>query len=128
MKLADKVLSLLSDVQRLWSHLQSIFSGPGSEDIKRQLPEDYDRFLRTNDKFQQLIMHLLDVPNAITIATRPGILKDLRFIEDELQLCEKALSNYLDSKRVSFPRFYFIATCDLIDILSNGNDPAYIQR
>ena len=38
----DSVLTMWSDVQRTWSHLESIFIG--SEDIRAQLPEDSKRF------------------------------------------------------------------------------------
>jgi dynein heavy chain len=34
----------------------------------------------------------------------------------------------LDSKRRAFPRFYFVSVSDLLDILSNGNAPAKINR
>lgn len=40
-----------------------------------------------------------------------------------LSLCEKALADYLDIKRLAFPRFYFISSADLLDILSNGTNP-----
>lgn len=29
----------------------------------------------------------------------------------------------MDSKRRAFPRFYFVSPADLLDILSNGNNP-----
>ncbi len=39
---ADQVIQILLEVQRTWSHLESIFIG--SEDIRNQLPEDSKRF------------------------------------------------------------------------------------
>lgn len=44
-----------------------------------------------------------------------------------LSLCEKALAEYLDTKRLAFPRFYFISSADLLDILSNGTDPQLVR-
>lgn len=44
-----------------------------------------------------------------------------------LAVCEKALAEYLETKRLAFPRFYFISSADLLDILSNGNEPAEVR-
>lgn len=44
-----------------------------------------------------------------------------------LCLCEKALVEYLDTKRLAFPRFYFLSSSDLLDILSNGTAPQQVS-
>ena len=44
-----------------------------------------------------------------------------------LCLCEKALAEYLDTKRLAFPRFYFLSSSDLLDILSNGTAPQQVS-
>uniref|UniRef100_A0A669PYI5 Dynein axonemal heavy chain 9 n=1 Tax=Phasianus colchicus TaxID=9054 RepID=A0A669PYI5_PHACC len=95
----DSVISLWFEVQRTWCHLESIFIG--SEDIRMQLPD--------------------------------GIFFCLSWAVDSLcfsrlSLCEKALAEYLDRKRLAFPRFYFISSADLLDILSNGTNPQLVQR
>jgi dynein heavy chain len=33
----------------------------------------------------------------------------------------------MESKRRAFPRFYFVSTADLLDILSNGNNPHKVR-
>ena len=40
----------------------------------------------------------------------------------------QALADYMESKRRAFPRFYFVSTADLLDILSNGNNPVRIMQ
>ena len=47
---ADQVISILLEVQRTWSHLESIFIG--SEDIRNQLPEDSKRFDGIDNDFK----------------------------------------------------------------------------
>lgn len=44
-----------------------------------------------------------------------------------MTICEKALQEYMDSKRIAFPRFYFVSPADLLDILSNGNAPVKVM-
>lgn len=47
---ADSVISIWFEVQRTWSHLESIFIG--SEDIRQQLPEDSQRFDTIDTEFK----------------------------------------------------------------------------
>ncbi|KAM9287928.1 LOW QUALITY PROTEIN: dynein axonemal heavy chain 11 [Cariama cristata] len=37
-----------------------------------------------------------------------------------LSFCEKALAEYLETKCIAFPLFYFVSSADLLDILSKG--------
>ena len=68
------------------------------------------------------------IKNAIKFCTSAGLLKRLEQIQKDLKVCEKALNEFLDSKRRAFPRFYFVSVNDLLDILSNGNNPSKINR
>ena len=45
-----------------------------------------------------------------------------------LELCEKSLFDFMEAKRKAFPRFYFVSTKDLLDILSNGNRPDRVME
>lgn len=47
---ADQVITIWFEVQRTWSHLESIFIG--SEDIRKQLPEDSKRFDQIDTDFK----------------------------------------------------------------------------
>lgn len=38
------------------------------------------------------------------------------------------MQDYLETKRIAFPRFYFVAPADLLDILSKGSNPQAILR
>ena len=50
---ADQVIGIWMEVQRTWSHLESIFIG--SEDIRNQLPEDSKRFDGIDVDFKVLL-------------------------------------------------------------------------
>ena len=52
---------------------------------------------------------------------------NLTFFLERLTKCEKALAEYLETKRLAFPRFYFVSPADLLDILSKGNQPLEVR-
>ncbi|XP_028842651.1 dynein heavy chain 9, axonemal-like isoform X2 [Denticeps clupeoides] len=123
---ADSVISIWFEVQRTWSHLESIFIG--SEDIRSQLAEDSRRFEGIDTDFKELADNIHKTPNIVEATNKPGLFHKLEDIQGRLALCEKALVEYLDTKRLAFPRFYFISSADLLDILSNGTEPQQVQR
>ncbi|XP_020923545.1 dynein heavy chain 9, axonemal isoform X4 [Sus scrofa] len=123
---ADAVISIWFDVQRTWSHLESIFIG--SEDIRAQLPQDSARFEGIDIDFKQIAYDAQKTPNVVEATNKSGLYEKLEDIQSRLYLCEKALAEYLDTKRLAFPRFYFLSSSDLLDILSNGTAPQQVQR
>ncbi|NWV12184.1 DYH9 protein, partial [Ptilonorhynchus violaceus] len=123
---SDSVISLWFEVQRTWSHLESIFIG--SEDIRAQLPQDSKRFEGIDVDFKELAYEVQKTPNVVEATNKPGLSQQLEDIQSRLSLCEKALAEYLDMKRLAFPRFYFISSADLLDILSNGTNPHLVQH
>ncbi|XP_040542548.1 dynein axonemal heavy chain 17 isoform X5 [Gallus gallus] len=123
---ADSVISIWFEVQRTWSHLESIFIG--SEDIRSQLPEDSRQFDSIDKDFKELMADAVKTPNVIEATNKPGLFSKLEALQKRLAVCEKALAEYLETKRLAFPRFYFVSSADLLDILSNGNEPTEVSR
>ncbi|KAJ8974478.1 hypothetical protein NQ317_016132 [Molorchus minor] len=123
---ADVVINVFFEVQRKWSYLESIFIG--SEDIRHQLPEDSKRFDRVDREFKEVLIDMERNLNIVASTYKPGLSNKLETLLADLTLCEKALNDYLETKRLAFPRFYFVSPVDLLDILSNGNQPELIQR
>ena len=122
----DTVIAFWMDVQRTWSYLESIFIG--SEDIRKQLPDDSDRFDRIDSDFKVLMKNAEKEKNVIRATGVPNLAEELEEIQSQLSLCEKALAEYLETKRLAFPRFYFSSSADLLDILSNGNQPLMVAK
>ncbi|KOB79417.1 Uncharacterized protein OBRU01_00328 [Operophtera brumata] len=109
---ADVVIALWFEVQRKWQYLESIFVG--SDDISNGL--------------QELLKEVAATPNIVLATNKAGLLDKLEELMRLLNLCEKALNDYLETKRLAYPRFYFVSSADLLDILSNGNNPPAVGR
>ena len=57
----------------------------------------------------------------------PNLQDNLTVMLDQLERCQKALSEFLEEKRARFPRFYFIGDDDLLEILGQAKNPRVIQ-
>ena len=123
---ADQVISSWMEVQRKWMYLESIFIG--SEDIRNQLPQEAKRFEDVDKSFKVLLSDIVGNLNVIKATNKPGLYEKLDNLLKQLVLCEKALNDYLETKRLAYPRFYFVSSADLLDILSNGNAPELVAR
>ena len=53
----------------------------------------------------------------LSVVGRTGLKSQLSSNLDQLQRCQRSLSEYLEEKRDAFPRFYFIGDDDLLEIL-----------
>ena len=91
-----------SEVQRTWSYLESIFIG--SEDIRAQLPEDSSRFDIVDKDFKVLMVEMAKTPNVVKATNAEGLPEKLLELMQSLSKCEKALAEYLETKRLAFPR------------------------
>ena len=69
---------------------------------------------------QEFLRGFKEVRNCVAACNQPGLFKSLEAQQAELEVCEKALADFKESKRRAFPRFYFVSSNDLLDILSNG--------
>uniref|UniRef100_A0A3B3Y630 AAA+ ATPase domain-containing protein n=1 Tax=Poecilia mexicana TaxID=48701 RepID=A0A3B3Y630_9TELE len=117
---ADLVISTWMSVQRTWAHLNSIFTN--SDDIRCQLANVAERFQRIHTDLQ-VITH-----NVVNVTNKPGFLDSLETLQQRLSVCEKALAEYLETKRLTFPRFYFVSASDLLEIVSKGTQPKQVTR
>jgi len=64
-------------------------------------------------------------PNIVDTC-KPDTYEMLKTWYANIKKCEKALNEYLDDKKKCFPRFYFISNPNLLNILSNGNNPPVV--
>lgn len=123
---ADQILNIFLEVQRTWANLESIFIG--TEDIRRQLPEASQRFDGIDADFRSIVAKIEKSTNVVKATNQDGLFERLEVVLSHLSFCEKALMDYMETKRLAFPRFYFVSHNDLLDILSHGDQPDHVMK
>ncbi|CBJ30911.1 Dynein heavy chain family dynein heavy chain [Ectocarpus siliculosus] len=121
LSMVSDVFTILQEIQRTWSYLEPLFIG--SEEVKKELPEDAKRFEGIDTDVKALLKSMWEKKSVRDGCNTDGYLEKLESIQEQLELCKKSLADFLDGRRRQFPRYYFVSEADLLDILSNGSDP-----
>eukprot|EP00658_Telonema_sp_P-2_P054027 TRINITY_DN4285_c0_g6_i2.p1 TRINITY_DN4285_c0_g6~~TRINITY_DN4285_c0_g6_i2.p1 ORF type:complete len:1070 (-),score=382.92 TRINITY_DN4285_c0_g6_i2:61-3270(-) len=124
-KLVQAVLDEWKTTQKAWMYLEPIFQ---SEDIARQLPAESKRFQMVNKNWKYLTGQAHEIDFTMPFCTKTENCLKL-FLENNelLDKVQKGLNQYLENKRSSFARFYFLSDDELLTILSEAKDPQKIQ-
>ncbi|XP_070577189.1 cytoplasmic dynein 1 heavy chain 1-like [Ptychodera flava] len=114
------------DVQRRWVYLEGIFTG--SADIKHLLPVETQRFSSISTEFLALMKKVSKSPLVLDVLNIQGVQRSLERLADLLGKIQKALGEYLERERSSFPRFYFVGDEDLLEIIGNSKNVGRLQK
>jgi len=125
--LISEVLEVMLAVQRKWLYLESIFLSGG--DICKQLPQEHATFETVHKLFVNTMRHSARNPKAIEVCSMdPVALNEISNLDEKLEKIQKSLDQYLEMKRMLFPRFYFVSDDDLLEILGKSKDPLEVQK
>ena len=111
-------------LQRQWMYLEPIFS---SEDIMQQLPMEGKRFASVDRMWRKTLQNAKMNPLVLRVCSSQKLLDS--FIEGNklLDSVQKGLSDYLETKRLAFSRFFFLSNDELLQILSQAKNPLAVQ-
>ncbi|KAF5224191.1 hypothetical protein ECC02_002777 [Trypanosoma cruzi] len=113
-------LALMNTIQRKWTYLEPVFA-------RGALPEEQARFKRVDKEFVFIMREVEADPRVMSIGSQTDIVDRLKSILEQIERCQKSLMEFLEAKRESFPRFYFISDEDMLEILGHSKNPSVIQ-
>lgn len=111
-------------VQATWLYLEPIFN---SEDIMRQMPTEGKMFKAVDNTWRVGMAQTYAEPSCVKVARRAGFLESLIEANAKLEQIQKGLNDYLETKRLAFPRFFFLSNDELLEILAETKDPLRVQ-
>ncbi|OQS02753.1 dynein heavy chain, partial [Thraustotheca clavata] len=128
----NKKLALLSETidewvtcQRNWMYLETIFC---AEDIQKQLPIEAQKFQLVDKNWKTTMIRTNDDPACLrAVENGSEMLDQFKASNQLLEEIQKSLEDYLETKRMAFPRFYFLSNDELLEILSQTRDPRAVQ-
>ena len=110
--------------QGVWMYLSPIFA---SDDIGRQMPKE-DRMFKVVDKqWREKLKEAQRNANVLNVMAIENLLKIFRDCNNLLEEIQKGLNAYLETKRLAFPRFFFLSNDELLEILSETKDPLRVN-
>lgn len=110
--------------QRLWVSLEPIFA---TADIRAQLTAEARLFTIVDNTFKRIMRITVKHPQSLPAVTRPGVLEALQLCNSLLDQIRRSLDDFLDSRRLTFSRFYFLGNDELLVVLSHSRNPRSIQ-
>jgi dynein heavy chain len=125
LKYAQSMLDAVIACQRTWMYLEPIF---GSEDIMRQLPTEAKRFQGVDTLWRKTLAEAHQDPNFMSMAEPDKKIEEkFKKANEKLEEITKGLNDYLEMKRLYFPRFFFLSNDELLEILSQTKEPRAVQ-
>jgi len=111
--------------QRFWKYLEPIFN---SDDIKRKMPIESMKFVAVDRNFRNNMQSFHTYPQMWEAIENDKMKNDFLFNNKQLDIIQKSITEYLETKRMVFPRFFFLSDDQMLEILAQTKDPQMVQK
>lgn len=91
------------------------------------MPTEGAKFKSVDSTWRDVMEKAVKNPEVLAVTADQELLAALVEANQLLDEVQRGLNEYLETKRIAFPRFYFLADPELLAILSETKDPTRVQ-
>ncbi|XP_052749829.1 dynein axonemal heavy chain 1-like isoform X2 [Galleria mellonella] len=124
LRLTQRVVDEWIECQKDWMYLEPIFT---SEDISRQLPLEAKKYGTMERIWRRIMSSAAACPKIMIICPDSRLMDSLVEARHLLAVVARGLNEYMELKRLRFPRFFFLSDDELLEILSQSRNPRAVQ-
>lgn len=121
----SELVEELSKCQKVWKQLEPVFE---SDDIGKTLANEAAMFKEVDATWRATMTQISEEPGILDLVEKDNIKGQFEFCNRQLDKITKSLNDYLEEKRLVFPRFFFLANEELLQILAQTKDPKLVQK
>ncbi|CAG5057893.1 unnamed protein product [Parnassius apollo] len=124
LRLTQKVVDEWIACQKEWMYLEPIFT---SEDISRQLPFETKKYGTMERIWRRIMSSAVACPKIMVTCPDSRLFDSLVEARHLLDVVSRGLSDYMEVKRLRFPRLFFLSDDELLEILAQSRNPRAVQ-
>ena len=121
----SEILTAWMAFQRSWIYLEVVFD---SVYISDALPKEAQRFTHI-DEFYRTTMKAIALQRSVhKLANKEGFIGQLERQNEQIEVVQEGLRNYLERKRVLFNRFFFLSNEELIAVYADQSSTVTVAK
>lgn len=123
LNLCSETIKEWHQCQETYCKLEIVFTLPG---IQFKMPEELTLFKSVNKSWRETMMEVHSNPHAISVLIKSGRLEEFKQSNKCLETVKNMMGDYLNSRRLFFPRLFFLSDNELIHLLTTQPKNAQI--
>ena len=94
--------------------------------ITRNLQKESTMFKGVDQVWKRTMETINKDPRVLSTAGAPGMLEELIQSLDIIQTIDQGINQYVEDKKLIFPRFFFLSNIEILKVLSETKDPTKV--
>ena len=116
LRIVVETVKAIDKLQKMWTETSMLFAIP---DVARQLPADAKELQAVDKTWRILSTKVNDQPYIGKLAVATQIMTDIEGGIASLEKIRRSVNDYLETKIMAFPRFYFCRTMNCVHLLGS---------